>query len=765
MFDINADDGSVQKIKTRSLDTYGQDNEPDLPVHEYDKPKMQSLHRRLLDQYLTEVERQGPNRQEQAEDEEFYDNNQWRDEDKEELEARGQVPLVYNIIATSIDWVTGSEKRARMDWKILARRKEGNKAAERKTQLLKYLNDVNRTQFTVSRAFEDAVKVGIGWVEDGWKGDDDGDEPLFTRYVSWRNVWPDSTAKELDYSDGRYQFRADWFDLDLAQAMFADRAGLLDRSAEDTFDAVGIDMYGDEVMDAPELDNVYAGLNSRRPDTNGFTRRRVRLIECWYRMPVKASKLKGGQFSGEFFDEYSPGHREELENARTEVNEASSMRMYVCIMTAAGILYNGVSPYRHNKYPLTPIIGYKRGKDGQPYGMVRRMKGIQEDINKRASKALHILSTNKVIMDEGAIGDDMSADELLEEVSRPDSIITVKTGKRFEINSERELSQYHMELMQRNIQLLQSSSGVTNENLGRQTNAASGIAIQRRQDQGALATMRFFDNLAFFQQVRGEKILVNVEQFMSDEKQFRITNMRGQPEYVTINNGEADNDIVRTKADFVITETDFQATVRAAQAMELMQLMSTWPPEIALTILDLVVESTDVPNRDEIVSRIRKVTGQRDPDQTELSPEEQQAMAAAQQMNAQQQAMAQAQLRKLMADGDKSAAEARRIAAQLVGTNIDAQNKAIMTAREAVATPQIIDMADHMMTEAGFIGQSDMDAAQAAAMQQQQAAAEQDAAMQQQAAQQEQQFAGEQPSMPQDPAQMPEQIPTSPAQG
>ena len=49
--------------------------------------------------------------------------------------------------------------------------------AEIKTKLLKYLSDVNRLPFARSRAFEDAIKVGIGWLEDGAQDEDDG-EPL-----------------------------------------------------------------------------------------------------------------------------------------------------------------------------------------------------------------------------------------------------------------------------------------------------------------------------------------------------------------------------------------------------------------------------------------------------------------------------------------------------------------------------------------------------------------------------------------------------------
>ena len=51
------------------------------------------------------------------------------------------------------------------------------------------------------------------------------------------------------------------------------------------------------------------------------------------------------------------------------------------------MLSMGQSIYRHNRFSLTPVWCYRRGRDNQPYGMARRVRDIQEDINKRASKA------------------------------------------------------------------------------------------------------------------------------------------------------------------------------------------------------------------------------------------------------------------------------------------------------------------------------------------------------------------------------------------
>lgn len=723
MFDLQADDGSVRKRPYKSP-IPADDPKAARPKrgNPLDTAQMKLFHLRLLDHWTRELDRQAENRLEMAQEEDFYDNIQWTAEDAQTLRERGQVPLVYNVISASVDWITGTEKRARTDFKVLPRRKEHGQPAERKTELLKYLSDVNRTPFHRSRAFEDATKVGIGWLEDGVQ-DEDEDEPVYSRYENWRNVLWDSAATDLDLSDGRYIFRQKWLDLDVAEALFPKRRSVLRLAA--SRDYIGLDQYGDEAADQLEAALEPPGTTRANEAVSGYERRRVRVIEAWIRIPKTVDRLAGGDFSGELFDRTSPAHVEQVETSQAEVRQKPAMRMHVAILTTAGMLWFSESPYRHNRFPLTPIWAYRRGRDGMPYGVIRRIKDIQTDVNKRASKALHILSTNKVIMDTDALPDDVTLDEFAEEVSRPDAIIRVKPGKRVDINSERDLSQYQLELMSRSIAMIQQASGVTDESLGRKTNAASGIAIQRRQDQGALATAKLFDNLLYASQVQGEKQLALVEQFISERKAFRITNMRGTPQFVEVNDGLPANDITRSKADFIISESDWHASIRQAAVEQLMEVIARMPPEVGMVLLDLAVENMDLPNREEIVKRIRGLTGQTDPDADEPSPEEQQRAKAAEAHQAMQAKTIEAQLAKLMADAKKANADALRIAAQaeeirsrMTSTNVDSQQKALAAAREVIALPMTADVADHILAESGFKAQSDKDAALAAALSQ-----------------------------------------------
>jgi hypothetical protein len=697
---------------------------PTAPVkrNRLDKPEMQELHSTLIGYYRRELLRQDQNRREMATDADFYDGIQLSQSMIAHMRDRGQTPLTFNVISNVINWMLGSERRARTDYKILPRKEEASQAAERKSQLLKYLGDVNRTPFHISRAFADAVKVGIGWMEDGVQEDDEG-EAIYSRYESWRNVLHDSAATELDMSDGRYIFRSKWTDVDVATSMFPDRKAQLEAAATTNLALTrALDAFGDDAMDSIEEDiaqSTYA------TDINGYRdRRRVRLIECWYRMPSEDKYIKGGQFSGEIYDSKSPGHVTEFLTGQAQIVTKTKMRVHVAIMTEQDMLWQSKSPYRHNRFPLTPIWCYRRDRDNLPYGIVRQMRDPQIDINHRAAKALHILNSSKVIMDEGAV-DDLDAFEV--ENARADGIIIKKQGKELRLDVERGLEQSHLDMMSRSISLIQAMTGVTDENMGKSTNATSGKAIMARQDQGSLATAPIFDRLRLAKQISGEKQLSLIEQFMPEQRQFRITNQRGNPSFITINDGLPENDIVATKADFIVSEDDFSATMRQAQVEELLNLMGQLAgtgPQIVMATLDLIVETMDIPQREEIVKRIRQITGMEDPDADPNNPDPETLArkAAAEEQAAFEKEMAMTELANKKAEAAKKSAEAerittemrkiaadvRRIIAQTEGESVETQVRALEAAARIMASPQSAGIADQVLDGAGFQDRTDI---------------------------------------------------------
>lgn len=669
---------------------------------------------RLRDWYDQEVQRQAANRYQMALDVDYYDSLQWSEEDAQILLDRNQAPVVYNEIAPTINWMLGTERRTRIDYKVLPRRKEESDMAEVKTKLLKYLSDVNAEPLVRSRAFSSAVKAGVGWLEVGVRGDE-SDEPIYYRAEDWRYVLYDSQSVEPDLSDARYLFRTKYLDADVAEAMFPARADVVRRSI--------VDASSLEVDDVD--DPWYLGARVTQPGADfqrtgkyypydvaavsDVKRDRVKLVECWYREPTRRETIRSGPLAGETWDANNAAHQWAVEQGAS-VYDGLIMQVRVAIYCQAGLLFEGESPYRHGRFPFVPVWAYRRQRDNAAYSPIRVMRDSQDSLNKRGSKALWILSANRVIAEEGAVED---WEQLREEVARPDAMIIKARGKELILDRDVQLAEQHLRLMDRDALSIRNSGGVTAENLGRQTNASSGKAIIARQDQGTVVTSELYDNLRWAVQWAGEIELSLVEQFMTSQKVVRLVGDRGNASFVEINTvdpstGEVQQDVTATKADFVVSQQDYRDSLRLAMFESLFEIVSRLAqmnPQVALNLLDLVVEMADVPNRDELVARIRQINGQRDPD-SEPTPEEEQQMAQqAAVMEAQQRlAMAQmeASVAKLQAEVDALRADQEKSQAESINKRLEAMYSALQSAQIVAQAPGAAAMADEIMRGAGF---------------------------------------------------------------
>ena len=681
-------------------------------VHPMETPQAMERLRKIEGWWQQARQAQAESRYEMAIDQDFYDGLQWSDSDRLELQERGQMPLVFNRIKPSIDWILGSEKHTRVDFRVYPRGEEDADLAEVKTNLLKYVSDVNKTGFARSRAFADAVIVGVGWLEDGMRTDP-YEEPLYSRSEDWRNIWYDHLSASRDLSDARYIFRAKWVDLDVAQAMFPDRSQRLQAAAEPNYLNSNTD---DEFYWLNSPVDSDGRTRSRLPSVDSAAlqdtdRDRVRLVECWYRVPAKVQILRGDpRHEGDHYNPDDPDMVGLVESGHASLVSAIRMVVRCAIFVdgglqsgghgGAGILLQDVqSPYRHQRFPFTPIWGYRRGRDRTAYGVVRNLRDIQEDLNKRRSKALYILSTNKLLADNNAFED---WDEVAEEMYRPDGILRKRPGSEVQLFNETRIATEHIQLEQINGRYLQDVSGVTDENLGRQTNAQSGKAIIARQEQGTLVTAEFFDSLRFAIQHQGEIMLSLIEQYYDTPKVVRLLGPRGAAKFLRINEEVVNeqglphvvNDITAKQADFIVDSQNYRESIRVAMYETLMDLCGKLPPEVTFNMLDLVIDLSDLPHKDELVDRIRKLNGQADPDGA-VSPEEEAELMAKQeaeaeaaemekQMMAAQLAEQEAKAKKLDAESDLAA---ERAVTEQVKRSVE-EARLILDAEESVRSSQ-----------------------------------------------------------------------------
>lgn len=631
-----------------------------------DGPIVQRDLRRLMNWWYRERTLQAENRTEQMTDHKFYDGEQWTDEDEQTLINRGQKALVFNQIKPTLDWVLGTEKRTRIDYKILPRRREGGANAEIKTKGMKYVSDVNKETFQRSRAFDDSTKGGVGWIELGCRMDPT-DEQIFVRYEDWRNMWYDSLSVELDMSDARYLFRGKWVDLDVGCAMFPDRADLVKAASINDYSFYDEELVGLEIT--PVEGEQGFMLDQWHGLQTPYYRNRVRLVEGWYRVPTRVKMMRGpelGTLNGITYDKENEDMNYLVKSGMASLYDAIKMQMQVMMFCSTGALQWMHSPYNHNKFPFVPVWSHRRKTDNTPYGMIRQLRDPQEDLNKRRSKALFILQTNQTIADDDATDD---WDDFKSELDRPDGLIKKKRGSDVKINKDTQLAEEHLMLMSQDADYIERTSGVNDEMMGRQTNAVSGKAIAQRYEMGTVVTATQYDNLRLAFQLAGEIKLSLMEQYWTEEKEFRITGQKGQPEFISVNTvdpdtGEAMNDITQSQADFVVDEQAHSATVRQAmfeQMMDLANKIATVSPEVVLSMLDLIVDLSDIPSKDAFIERIRAINGQKDPYRNPDDPE----VIAEQKAEQEAQARADA-IKQLLEDlmVEKAKQDARKVAAE-----------------------------------------------------------------------------------------------------
>jgi len=181
-----------------------------------------------------------------------------------------------------------------------------------------------------------------------------------------------------------------------------------------------------------------------------------------------------------------------------------------------------------------------------------------------------------------------------------------------------------------------------------------------------------FDNLRLATQISGEKQLSLVEQFYTEAKVVRLTGAKGAIEWVKVNQPEQQpdgsvrfiNDITDSAADFQVSEADYAGTMRQVMFDALNQLATRLPPDIALRLMTIAMDFSDLPNKDEVAAQIRAVTGERDPNK-ELTPEEMQQQEQQLQQQAEAMQMQREQAMAVLAEQQAKVREINARAAKL----------------------------------------------------------------------------------------------------
>jgi len=227
---------------------------------------------------------------------------------------------------------------------------------------------------------------------------------------------------------------------------------------------------------------------------------------------------------------------------------------------------------------------------------------------------------------------------------------------------------------------MKDTTGLHDASLGARSNETSGIAIQRRQNEGDIATIGYHDNMNAAMQEAGEVLNALIPVVYDTPRTIRVIGADDAVRLLRVNDPTFQpTDLVKENVtlatgryDVTISTGPAYATKRQEAAAGMIEFARS-SPDIVARAGDLIAKAQDWPMADEFAERLQP-PGAMDGD--EMSDEQKQAAMQAQQkqqmveelqMTAAQAdvELKQAQARKANAEADKAEAEAQLSAVEL----------------------------------------------------------------------------------------------------
>jgi hypothetical protein len=422
-------------------------------------------------------------------DRDYYDGIQLTATEKKNLDDRGQPDVIMNRIQRKVDYLLGWEAASRTDPKAVPRTPADEEGAEVATDGLRYVKDVNALDQKFSTTWENMIVEGFGGIE---LVVDEATAEISAVEWDWDRLFYDPHARKHDFSDARYLGGVIWMDAEDAQAKWPDQADAIEQT----------------VSSEAEMSRTYADRPTWKTWVIGKGRKRVRVVQMYHR--------EGAQWKW-------------------------------CIFTRGAKLDGGdvafVDQDNRSFCPLYLQSTYV-DRSNNRYGLVRSMISAQDEVNKRRSKALHLLSVKQVIAEEGAVDD---VDAARAELAKPDGWIRKNPGFELEVISDIPNLTGHLNLLQEaknEIDLLGPNSAMQ----GKQGESASGRAILASQQGGQTELTRIVDRHRNLKRRVYEGIWYLVRQYKRDEWWVRVTDDEDKIKFVGFNKPVTMLDDLRERA-------------------------------------------------------------------------------------------------------------------------------------------------------------------------------------------------------------------------
>lgn len=549
----------------------------------------------------------------------YYDGNQYDAETLRSMEERGLPPIVVNLTAPTINMVLGLEAKTRTDWVVKPESDQHEDAAVAMSQKLKEAERMSGADRAQATAYEHQIKVGLGWAEVRYN-----DDPFGYRYVvdfvHRREIWWDWHDNDQGLKRARYLVRRKWYDEDVACEYFPQHKELIKNAVRGwaNFDPSQLDTASPMYLDLDhERDFAWQDQEWR----DGL-RRRVCIYEVWYRTYKRGFVVRFKNGMVKEFDDSNPVQLAAVNAGMASIEPVVIPRMRMAYWIGPHRMADQPTPYPHQDFPYVPFWGFREDRTGAPYGMIRAMKPLQDEVNARRAKMLWQLSAKRVYVAEDAVADHS---KLQDEVARPDMYAVINTMKgkysikdRIVVEDNGALTAQQFDVYQDSKQTLQDAGGVYASQLGKKGDADSGIAISQLIEQGTTTLAKINDNYGVARMLVGNRLLALIVHDMKGKEETVKVPSFGSYKRVKFNVKKTDkltnrtymdNDVTRMQMAVVLADLPQTPSYRMQQFQQITDMVRTLPEQAQMAVIDIVINASDIPDKQEILKRLRQTLG------------------------------------------------------------------------------------------------------------------------------------------------------------
>ena len=569
---------------------------------------------------------------------EYYRGDQWDLDDQSALEAEGRPALTINTILPTVNTILGEQSTRRADIQFKPRRGGDAEVAHTLTKLYMQIADNNKLDWVEQQVFSDGLIMdGRGYFDVRMDFSDHVEGEVRITAKDPLDILIDPDAKDADPKTWNEVFESKWMTLDEISELYGEKQAERLLFVAENGMSFGPDSveYQETRFGDTETNDDYFGAGV--PGDEEY--RNVKALRVIERQHKKLSRAQ-------FFVDPDTGDQRQAPDEWSDAKNKKFAKQYNLTLISKVVrkirwtvtcdkvvLHDDWSPY--NQFTLIPFFCYFRR--GNPFGVVRNLLSPQEQLNKIASQELHIVNTtaNSGWMVEAGSLVGMTADDLEEHGAETGLVLEYARGtsppSKIQPNQiPTGLDRIAMKAAAN----IKTISGVNDSMLGTDSAEVSGIAIQAKQNRGAIMIQVPLDNLRKSRQYLAESILNLIQAFYTEQRVIQVTNeadpMKPREEMIVNEmtpEGAIINDLTLGEYDVIVATAparDSFDETQFAEALSLRQAGVVIPD-------DAIIEYSHLARKGELATRIRQMTGQEPP-----TPEQQEAQAQQQQIQMQQ---------------------------------------------------------------------------------------------------------------------------------